>query len=59
MWGRKVRILDSIFFNEFGYQTTTSRYRKGLKYLKNRAPTNHHKTLPAQMLGEGKDTGIY
>ena len=32
------------------YQTKASRYRKGVKYLKNRATTNQNQTLHSQKL---------
>ena len=34
----------------YDYQAKTSRYRKGLTYLKNRATTNQNQTLHSQKL---------
>ena len=34
----------------YNYQAKASRYRKGLKYLKNRATTNQNQTLHSQKL---------
>ena len=49
MWGRKVRKCGFLFFRMcvslYDYQPKASRYRKGLTYLKNGAPTNQKHTI--------------